>query len=162
MTPFNEWSAEHPEIAISEEWTFTAIDVDLSGAVTMVVDLGAKIELGESEGFASLTGGESQIWTGHHEANILWFLQDSLDGRRWHRLADGVLNSSRQSGVARISVPIGSKMRVAFRAQPMFAYKRTDDGSVQERKVCVVDHHDDVHAALRVEMLTINAAIRSI
>jgi len=162
VTPFSEWSSEYPEIAPSEEWTFAAIDVDLSGAVTVVVDLGAKIELGESEGFASLTGGDSPIWTGHHEANISWFLQDSLDGRRWHGLAEGMLNSSTKSSVARISVPIGSQMRVAFRARPMFAYRRTDNNSVQERRVCVVSDHDDVHAALRVEMLTINAAIRSI
>lgn len=161
MTPFSEWSSEHSEIATSEEWTFVAIDADLSGAVTIVVDLGAKISLGESEGFASLTGDDSQIWTGHHEPNISWFLQDSLDGRQWHRLADGVLDSSNKSGVARISVPIGSQMRVAFRPQPIFAYRRTDDDTVQKRRVCVVDDHDDVHAALRVEMLTINAAIRS-
>jgi hypothetical protein len=162
MTPFTEWSSEHPKIAASKDWTFVAIDVDLSGAVTAVVDLGAKIELGKSEGFASLSGGDSQIWTGHHEANISWFLQDSLDGHRWHRLADGVLHSSNKSGVARISAPVGSQMRVAFRAQPIFAYRRTDNETVQERRVCLVDDHEDVHAALSVEMLTINAAIRSI
>ena len=94
--------------------------------------------------------------------NVSWFLQDSLDGRRWHSLADGVLNSATNSSVARISAPVASRMRVAFRAQPMFAYKRTDNNTVQERRICVAEHHDDVHAALRVEMLTINAVIRSI
>lgn len=162
MTPFTEWSSEHSKIAVSKEWTFVAIDVDLSGAVTAVVDLRAKIELGGSEGFASLNNDDSQLWTGHHEANISWFLQDSLDGRQWHRLADGVLDSSNTSGVARISEPVGSQMRVAFRAQPIFAYRRTDNETVQERRVCVVDDHEDVHAGLSVEMLTINAAIRSI
>jgi hypothetical protein len=162
MTPFSEWSSEHFEIAANDEWTFAAIDVDLSGAVTAVVDLGAKIDLGESEGFASLTGGGSQIWTGHHEADVWWVLQDSLNGSRWHRLADGVLHSSNLSSVARISAPIGSQMRVAFRARPVFAYKRTDDGTVQERKVCSASSHHDIHAALSVETLTINAAIRSI
>ena len=142
MTPFTEWSSEHAEIATSEEWTFAEIDVDLSGAVTIVVDIGAEIELGESEGFASLTGGDSQIWTGHHEVNVSWFLQDSLDGRRWHSLADGVLNSATNSSVARISAPVASRMRVAFRAQPMFAYKRTDNNTVQERRICVAEHHD--------------------
>src|ERR1700743_1466567 len=78
MTPFTEWSSEHAEIATSEEWTFAEIDVDLSGAVTIVVDIGAEIELGESEGVASLTGGDSQIWTGPHEVNVSGFLQHSI------------------------------------------------------------------------------------
>jgi hypothetical protein len=143
VTPLSKWTASHPAIEAERGWLFDDLDLDLGGVVTVVVAAVASTELGPQDGHQEASGAPSEsgaarspLWQLHHELQVAWFLQDSLDRKAWFAVASGSLNSSVTQQVHRISSPIGLYGRIAFRGEPLLAKVRVDDKSIQGRDIC--------------------------
>jgi hypothetical protein len=171
VTPLGRWSKAHAEVGASSEWAFNRVELDLEAVVTAVVTMTADIALGPEDGRQAVDGRASEIgqvetplWHLHHELQLHWHLQDSVDGEKWFSLASGSLNASEPQQIRRISSPIGVYARVAFRAQPILAKVRFDDAHIQGRDICQgrLAACATRHRELRAQDLTFTMVTRSI
>jgi hypothetical protein len=104
MSALSTW--EHRVSAFaSDEWVIVPIDVDFSGAVTLVATISAT--MAEGQPFPDAP-------PHRFEYGLNWLLQDSLSGKDWHDLGRGQLRHSIEHEVARVSTPMGTRARLCL------------------------------------------------
>lgn len=173
MTPVETWAESYGEVGVAPDWSYEPVALELKSVVTAMVTATAVVELGTKDGQQSAeTRSRPEevgqpgyaVWDLYHELELHWYFQDSLDGEKWFSAGSGKLNSSEPEQARRISAPIGLHARIAFRAFPVLAKVRCDNGSLEGRKFCEGElascavRHDE----MRVRDLTFRALTRSI
>jgi hypothetical protein len=92
-----------------DQWAFVKVDLPLDDAVTLVATLSAK--------FPRADHAAPGYW---HEIAVSWHLQDTLNGETWFVLDYGELSSLNPSAAVRLSAPVGTGARLAYRPSGIF------------------------------------------
>jgi hypothetical protein len=140
MNPIARWQWELADLREAmSEWMWATVDLELDGAVTMVISASASIDL--------IDGPDRPYGhTDHaHDLALDWQVQDSLGDSVWHSLAWGEVNSVMRKEVRRISSPIGTLAKLAVIARPntFSVYEggsRDATRTVCNNPDCKVDH----------------------
>lgn len=101
----------------SDDWILAPVDLELAGAVTLVVSASGKL----AEHQYHISPPPFSFGYG-----ISWVIQDSLTGDDWHWLAGGLLVPSDARQIRRISSPIGTCMRLGLKSYVVAATDGTN------------------------------------
>jgi hypothetical protein len=158
-SPLSRWEWRESQLSDQDTWTFIEVPLDLDGAVTMTAMLTATP--------ARRDPGPGETASVYHERGLVWYFQDSLDVQNWFTVANGALYPGADRGVARVSSPLGTTLRLALTTScsvatvasgEVAAFKRTPcPNPGKSYETCSVDH-----STLLVTDIAVHVAVRSI
>ena len=146
------WEYKVPELSAQDEWIRIPIELEIERAVSLTATLGAGCPQAPSHGI------EDTVWNLHRELALQWHIQDSLNGRDWHDLANGTITQTSSMQVARVTNALGSHARLILWPYPCIAKVRRDTGATQSREN---GDATDAHG-LTITDVRIDVAIRTI
>jgi hypothetical protein len=154
-SPLSRWEWRESQLSEQDTWTFIEVPLDLDGAVTMTATVIATLARGDPrpDGYV----------TDYHERGLVWFFQDSLDGQNWFTVANGAIYPGDDRGVARVSSPLGTVLRVALTTSCFVARVRDHEAGAFKRTPCSGPESCSFdHSTLLVTDIAVHVAVRSI
>lgn len=158
-SPLSRWERQGNQLSGQDSWTFIEVPLDLDGAVTMTATVAATLARGDL-----VPDGNGNVC---HERGLIWYFQDSLDRQNWFTIANGTIYPRGDPGVARVSSPLGTALRLALTTSCFIARMRRDNVTVFKRDPCPDPQMPGVtcsfdHSTLLVTDIAVHVAIRSI
>lgn len=144
----------------TDAWNHIPVELDFAGAVTLVATVA-----GEPERSDIVDSPNSPEWGRSHEAQMVWWLMDSLDQRSWYRVSSGLLTKDDASAITRVSFPVGTALKFAVTANYVHQdwWRARPDRKWEERNIMNTCGPNCVHeASLLVRDIVLNLAVRVI
>lgn len=139
------WRWDLAAVPQRRDYSFVAVELDLTSAVTMMVTMAADMPPRREEG---------QVF---HEGALFWQIEDTIDGEDWYQVIESSLGPRSSKQVRRISSPLGLRARLGIRA-----VVGTGSTHLREWKLCQNTECSFDHAALCVTRARCSVAVRTI
>jgi hypothetical protein len=158
-SPLSRWEKREIQLSDQDSWTFIGVPLNLDGAVTMTATVAATLGRGDAR--------PDERVTDYHERGLVWHFQDSLDGQNWFTVANGAIYPGAERGVARVSSPMGTALRLALTTSCFTARVREGEVTAFQRTPCPDPQKSYLtcsfdHSTLMVTDIAVHVAVRSI